>query len=135
METDPLSATLWVFRWDDGQCQKGQSCLLQYCLLKPQSDFLDTVEERVYRVTILHILAFMRMWICVKTENKKVIICGFVLADDCTSSTSVSISVEDNCPVKPYFPQKTYLRFDQANIGVIIGEKEVNMLFLQGSLA
>jgi hypothetical protein len=54
-----------------------------------------------------------------------VVICDFVLADGCTSSTSSSAL--DNCPVKPYFPQKTYLRFDQANIGAIIGEKEVNM--------
>jgi hypothetical protein len=55
-----------------------------------------------------------------------IVICDFVLTDGCTSS-SVSSDL-DNCPVKPYFPQKTYLRFDQANIGVIIGEKEVNML-------
>jgi hypothetical protein len=61
-------------------------------------------------------------------EDKKVVICDFVLADGYTSSTSVSSTALDNCPVKPYFPQKTYLRFDQANLGIILGEKEVNLL-------
>ncbi|KAJ4435996.1 hypothetical protein ANN_18620, partial [Periplaneta americana] len=36
------------------------------------------------------------------------------------SSTSVSSTASDNCPLKPYFPQKTYLRFDQANLSVIL---------------
>lgn len=35
------------------------------------------------------------------------------------SSSSTSIS-DNNCPMKPYFPQKTYLRFDQANLTVIL---------------
>lgn len=37
-----------------------------------------------------------------------------------SSSTSVSSATLDNCPLKPYFPQKTYLRFDQANLSVIL---------------
>jgi hypothetical protein len=51
------------------------------------------------------------------------------LAGGGSSSTSVSSSTLDNCPLKPYFPQKTYLRFDQANLSVILGEKKINLLF------
>lgn len=52
----------------------------------------------------------------------------FVFTGDCTSSTLVSSSALDNCAVKPYFPQKTYLRFDQANLSIILGEKETDVL-------
>ncbi|KDR14862.1 hypothetical protein L798_11403, partial [Zootermopsis nevadensis] len=36
-----------------------------------------------------------------------------------SGSTSVSHAVLENCPVKPFFPQKTYLRFEQANLSAI----------------
>ncbi|KAJ9583075.1 hypothetical protein L9F63_022581 [Diploptera punctata] len=36
------------------------------------------------------------------------------------STTSLSSNMSDSCPIKPYFPQKTYLRFDQANLNAIL---------------
>jgi hypothetical protein len=123
-KTDPVSATLWFF-WM-GWWTLLERSVLNIEVLPPKTPEWfsgHTVGESVYKMTILHTIAFIRMWICIK-----VVIYGFVLADGCTSSTSVSPSAVDNCPVKPYFPQKTYLRFDQANIGVITGEKEVNII-------
>ncbi|XP_066992739.1 phospholipase A-2-activating protein [Anabrus simplex] len=36
------------------------------------------------------------------------------------SSYQTSTSKMDSCPVKPYFPQKMYIRFDQANLKMIL---------------
>jgi hypothetical protein len=67
-------------------------------------------------------------------SKKEFIICTCVLAGGGMSPTSVSRAALDSCPLKPYFPQKTYLRFDQANLSVILGEEKFNLLSYKGLL-